>query len=76
MIMERKIKLETLNKHITCKICCGYFIEAVCILECLHTCKYLQNLLGAFLFIYFKLLRKFVIYIKKLLNFDINNSFF
>ncbi|CAD7082380.1 unnamed protein product [Hermetia illucens] len=38
--MERKIKLITLNAHITCKICSGYFIDATTVTECLHTfCK-------------------------------------
>uniref|UniRef100_A0A1B6M647 RING-type domain-containing protein n=1 Tax=Graphocephala atropunctata TaxID=36148 RepID=A0A1B6M647_9HEMI len=38
--MERKIKLKTLNVHITCKICRGYFIDATTVTECLHTfCK-------------------------------------
>ncbi|KAJ8982815.1 hypothetical protein NQ317_010436 [Molorchus minor] len=40
MIMERKIKLKTLNNHITCKICRGYLIDATTVTECLHTfCK-------------------------------------
>lgn len=38
--MERKIQLKTLNKHITCKICRGYFIDATTVTECLHTCKF------------------------------------
>lgn len=38
--MERKIKLKTLNSHITCKICRGYLIDATTVTECLHTCKY------------------------------------
>ncbi|KAJ8683577.1 hypothetical protein QAD02_019369 [Eretmocerus hayati] len=38
--MERKIKLKTLNSHITCKICRGYLIDATTVTECLHTfCK-------------------------------------
>lgn len=37
--MERRIKLHTLNKHITCEICKGYFIDATTVTECLHTCK-------------------------------------
>lgn len=40
MAMERKIKLRTLNSHITCKICRGYLIDATTVTECLHTCKY------------------------------------
>ncbi|KAI1285946.1 Polycomb group RING finger protein 3 [Halotydeus destructor] len=38
--MERKIKLKSLNPHISCKICKGYLIEATTVTECLHTfCK-------------------------------------
>uniref|UniRef100_A0A1B6CER0 RING-type domain-containing protein n=1 Tax=Clastoptera arizonana TaxID=38151 RepID=A0A1B6CER0_9HEMI len=38
--MERKIKLKTLNCHITCKICRGYLVDATTVTECLHTfCK-------------------------------------
>ncbi|XP_003742770.1 polycomb group RING finger protein 3 [Galendromus occidentalis] len=38
--MERKIKLKTLNVHITCRICKGYLIDATTVTECLHTfCK-------------------------------------
>ncbi|XP_062555574.1 polycomb group RING finger protein 3 [Armigeres subalbatus] len=38
--MERRIKLKTLNMHITCEICKGYFIDATTVTECLHTfCK-------------------------------------
>lgn len=37
--MERKIKLRSLNSHITCEICRGYFIDATTVTECLHTCK-------------------------------------
>lgn len=42
MAMERKIKLKTLNSHITCKICRGYLIDATTVTECLHTCKYIN----------------------------------
>jgi len=38
--MERKVKLKSLNLHITCKICKGYLIDATTVTECLHTfCK-------------------------------------
>lgn len=37
--MERKIKLKSINSHITCEICKGYFIDATTVTECLHTCK-------------------------------------
>ncbi|GFY58362.1 polycomb group RING finger protein 3 [Trichonephila inaurata madagascariensis] len=38
--MERRIRLKTLNPHITCKICKGYLIDATTVIECLHTfCK-------------------------------------
>lgn len=37
---EKKVKLATLNEHISCCICKGYLIEATTIIECLHTfCK-------------------------------------
>lgn len=37
---EYKILLKSLNAHITCPICKGYFIEATTVTECLHTfCK-------------------------------------
>jgi hypothetical protein len=43
---ERKIKLKTLNSHITCKICRGYLIDATTVTECLHTCEYFRCLLS------------------------------
>jgi len=50
MTMERRIKLKTLNSHITCKICRGYLIDATTVTECLHTCKYciIRNILCHF----------------------------
>ncbi|KAK3095844.1 hypothetical protein FSP39_019915 [Pinctada imbricata] len=39
-MMEKKVKLKTVNCHIICKLCQGYLIEATTITECLHTfCK-------------------------------------
>jgi len=39
-LIERKLKLKSLNSHITCKICKGYFVNATTVTECLHTfCK-------------------------------------
>lgn len=38
--MERRVKLKTINPHITCKICGGYFIDATTVTECLHTCEF------------------------------------
>lgn len=38
--MERRVKLKSINPHITCKICGGYFIDATTVTECLHTCQY------------------------------------
>lgn len=35
----KRAKLKTLNEHITCFICNGYFVEATTINECVHTCK-------------------------------------
>ncbi|GAB6031422.1 Polycomb group RING finger protein 3 [Chamberlinius hualienensis] len=38
--MDRRIKLKTLNIHITCKLCRGYLVDATTVTECLHTfCK-------------------------------------
>ncbi|ELU04103.1 hypothetical protein CAPTEDRAFT_149212 [Capitella teleta] len=37
---ERKVRLKTINPHITCSLCKGYLVEATTITECLHTfCK-------------------------------------
>ncbi|KAL3989551.1 Zinc finger C3HC4 type (RING finger) family protein [Acanthocheilonema viteae] len=37
---EYKILLRTLNPHITCPVCKGYFVEATTVTDCLHTfCK-------------------------------------
>ncbi|XP_046543363.1 polycomb group RING finger protein 3-like [Haliotis rubra] len=39
-MMEKKIRLKTVNEHITCSLCTGYLIDATTITECLHTfCK-------------------------------------
>lgn len=39
-MMEKKVKLRTVNSCITCTLCRGYLIEATTITECLHTfCK-------------------------------------
>ncbi len=38
--MERRIRLKSLNPHITCKICRGYLIDATTVTECLHTCMH------------------------------------
>ncbi|KAK3094312.1 hypothetical protein FSP39_000200, partial [Pinctada imbricata] len=43
------IKIKSINPHIVCSLCAGYFIEATTITECLHTfcksciVKYLQS---------------------------------
>ncbi|VDM97695.1 unnamed protein product [Thelazia callipaeda] len=37
---EYKVLLKTLNPHITCPLCKGYFVEATTVTDCLHTfCK-------------------------------------
>lgn len=38
-MMEKKVKLKTVNPHICCTLCKGYLVEATTITECLHTCK-------------------------------------
>ena len=43
--MERKVRLKTVNVHITCFLCKGYLIDATTITECLHTCEYLISYL-------------------------------
>lgn len=40
-MMEKRVKLKSVNTHITCTLCRGYLIEATTITECLHTCKYI-----------------------------------
>ena len=40
MMMEKKVKLKSVNPCITCALCKGYLIDATTITECLHTCKY------------------------------------
>ena len=40
-MMERKIRLKTVNPFITCYICKGYLVDSTTITECLHTCKFL-----------------------------------
>lgn len=54
MAMERKIKLKTLNSHITCKICRGYLIDATTVTECLHTCKYAISIIKQYNLMIFK----------------------
>jgi len=39
-MMEKKVKLKTVNPFITCYICKGYLVDSTTITECLHTfCK-------------------------------------
>ncbi|XP_048518979.1 polycomb group RING finger protein 3 isoform X2 [Dendroctonus ponderosae] len=39
-LVERRIRLRSINNHIACKICKGYLIDATTVTECLHTfCK-------------------------------------
>lgn len=37
------LKLEKLNDNLICKLCNGYLINCVTIVECLHTCKLKKN---------------------------------
>ncbi|XP_071966137.1 polycomb complex protein BMI-1-A-like [Antedon mediterranea] len=37
MNKSRKIKITELNRHLTCFLCAGYFIDATTIIECLHS---------------------------------------
>jgi len=38
-VVERRVRLRTVNPHIICCLCKGYMINATTITECLHTCK-------------------------------------
>ena len=53
--MERKVRLKTVNVHITCFLCKGYLIDATTITECLHTCKYLKLMILTSMFSIFLL---------------------
>lgn len=35
----RKILVRDLNPVLTCSLCGGYFVDATCLVECLHVCK-------------------------------------
>ncbi|XP_033099288.1 polycomb complex protein BMI-1-like isoform X2 [Anneissia japonica] len=37
MSKSTKIKITELNRHLTCFLCAGYFIDATTIIECLHS---------------------------------------
>ena len=37
-----RIKLTDLNPHLVCVLCGGYYIDATTIIECLHSCKYIN----------------------------------
>ena len=42
MIKEKKrVELTELNPHIVCKLCSGYLIDPVTVVECLCSCEYL-----------------------------------
>lgn len=38
-----KVSLQTVSAQITCHLCKGYLIDATTIVECLHSCKYLDK---------------------------------
>lgn len=35
---NRPIRMADLNAHLMCVLCCGYYIDATTIIECLHSC--------------------------------------
>lgn len=37
-----RIKITELNPHLMCVLCGGYFIDATTIIECLHSCEYIE----------------------------------
>ena len=40
---RKKLDLVALNPYIMCAVCKGYLIDPVTVVECLHSCKFLQN---------------------------------
>ncbi|EEB14815.1 polycomb complex protein bmi-1, putative [Pediculus humanus corporis] len=38
-VTHNKIKLREVNRHLVCRLCRGYYIDATTIAECLHSCK-------------------------------------
>lgn len=36
----RRTLLKSLNPHLVCVLCAGYYIDPTTIVECLHSCKY------------------------------------
>ena len=36
---KKRVELTELNPHIVCKLCSGYLIDPVTVVECLHSCK-------------------------------------
>lgn len=35
-----RTQLKSLNPHLLCVLCAGYYIDPTTIVECLHSCKY------------------------------------
>lgn len=47
---NRKIvKLSDINEHFQCGICQGYIIDATTIIDCLHSCKFIEFIAGRFM---------------------------
>jgi hypothetical protein len=42
--------VSTLNQHLTCPLCRGYFVDATTIVDCLHSCEYFSKFQSLFLF--------------------------
>ena len=38
---KEKLKISSLNPHLICQLCGGYYVDAATIIECLHSCKFL-----------------------------------
>lgn len=45
--MAASVPVRSLNPHLMCALCSGYFIDPVTITECLHSCKYRYSRLGS-----------------------------
>lgn len=41
-VKRHKIILREVNRHLVCRLCRGYYVDATTIAECLHSCKSIQ----------------------------------
>jgi len=38
-VKKHHIKLREVNRHLVCRLCLGYYVDATTLSECLHSCK-------------------------------------